>query len=290
MEEKLDKILEGQAMLQNSFNTMSHKMEQLENNLNKLDDKVINIDNKHTSRQTELELKRKEIELSMQFMSKQYDEYQTKNELLQNNVHSLQKLNNELFSKLAYVESKAEEGCINSDSSENQGRKIMVEIEGIPKCNEEMNDQNWCHRKVEKICEILDMPDLKSEIDVAHRLFNDRIIVAFKNRSSRNNFYYARFNLKGKSVEDLGLTKPSGKKGIIWINESLTGTRKRLLSKTKGDLTSAGFHVGKDGVGLYTSLGNVKVKSNGQIFNIACEKDIQKSTHLIRNASRNDNM
>ena len=64
----------------------------------------------------------------------------------------------------------------------------------------------------------------------------------------------------------IGLAKPEGKKSLIWINESLNGKHKRLLAKTKDDIGKAGFHVGKDGIGIFTSLGNIKVISNGHVY------------------------
>ena len=73
----------------------------------------------------------------------------------------------------------------------------------------------------------------------------------FKNRSARNQFYFTRFKLEGKTIENIGLAKPEGNKGLIWINEYLTGKRKRLLAKTKDDISKAGFHVGKDGIGIF---------------------------------------
>ena len=79
----------------------------------------------------------------------------------------------------------------------------------------------------------MDIESVVCDIDVAHRLYNNKIIVLFKNRTSRDIFFFARFNLKGKCVTDINLEKPVGQKGLIWVNESLTGKRKWLLAKTK---------------------------------------------------------
>ena len=215
-------------------------------------------------------------------MNEQFEDNKKCNVNLSKEIKALKKLNEDLYTKLAEVKMKSNESHNIADSVENQGRKDMIEIDGIPSQQEEINNRNWCYEKVKEICVLIGQDDIVNEIDVAHRLYNDRIIVLFKNRSARNRFYFARFNLKGKTIENIGLNKPEGKKGLIWINESLTGKRKRLLAKTKDDISKAGFHVGKDGIGIFTSLGNIKVISKGQVYSISIDADIATTIHSLK--------
>ena len=189
-----------------------------------------------------------------------------------------------MFSRLSYAEERVEEAINNADSVENQGRKLMLEVDGIPLSDDETENTKWCQEIIEKICDMIGEPALKDDIDIAHRLFNNRIIVLFKNRTSRNTFYYSRFNLKGKNIKDLNFDLAEGKKGLIWINESLTNKRRKLLSKTKEELKKVGFNIGKEGIGLYTSLGNIKINANKKVFNISSENDIHKSIFMMKKA------
>ena len=56
---------------------------------------------------------------------------------------------------------------------------------------------------------------------LAHRLYKGGLIVHFCNRTTRNIFYEGRWNLKGKTIANLGY-ELRGQKGYIFINESLT--------------------------------------------------------------------
>ena len=283
IENKLDRILEGQNKLQESFNTLSSRQVELELSVTNLEKKVDNISQKNETEVNNIIVKTKELEASLTFINEMYEENKKNNNELKNKVDTLEKLSEDLYTKLASVSLRAEQANDIGDSVENQGRKHMLEIDGIPSnVQEEKNDRNWCHNIVVKMCSLLGIDEVKSDVDVAHRLHNNRIIVTFKNRTSRNKFYYARFNLKGKSIQSLGFQKPTEGKGLIWINESLTGVRKSLLSTTKAMLEKAGFHIGKNGLGLYTSLGNIKVNSGGKVFNVVWEKDISKIINTIK--------
>ena len=59
----------------------------------------------------------------------------------------------------------------------------------------------------------------------------------------------------------------------------LPGKRKRLLAKTKDDISKAGFHVGKDCIGIFTSLGKIKGISNGQVYSISVDAHIATTIH-----------
>ena len=158
----------------------------------------------------------------------------------------------------------------------------MLEFDGIPYQKEEDNDRNWCHTKITEICTLIGVAEVIDDIDIAHRLHNNRIIVLFNNRRARNRVYFARFNLKGKTVNDINLPKPEKAKGLIWINESLSIRRRRLLGKSKDRLDDAGIVFGKNGVSLYTSLGNIRVNYNGQVYAINKESDINFVIHKIK--------
>ena len=70
----------------------------------------------------------------------------------------------------------------------------------------------------------------RSDIDVAHRLPADGIIVAFDSRIAGDEFDNNGLYLEGKNVKDLGLDPPEKDEqvtmGYIIINEGLTQENK----------------------------------------------------------------
>ena len=194
---------------------LTKNQEDIQKTVKELSEKLNFIDLKHSNNHKALQTKTIELEKNADFLSAKYEETKNNNDLLKKKVQTLERLNEELFTRLSYVEDRAEEAINNADSVENQGRKLMLEVDGIPLSDEEKENSKWCHELIEKICDLLGKPALKDDIDIAHRLFNNRIIVLFKNRTSRNTFYYSKFNLKGKNIKDLDFALAEGKKGLI---------------------------------------------------------------------------
>ena len=283
MEEKLDKLIDGQERLQESFNLLADQQKVLTNKVENLSQKV---ETTRIKLEDDVDLIRKrseELEKSVMFFSEQYEENKKANCNLIKRIETLEKQSSELYNEITNLHARSNNAEVSIDSIENQSRKIMLEINGIPVIkDEETKNRNWCHEKVSQLCKLMDVEDVERDIDVAHRLYNNNIIVLFKNRTSRDRFYYARFNLKGKCVTDLNIEKPASQKGLIWVNESLTSRRKWLLAKTKVELKKKGFVIGKEGIGIFTSLGKIKVLSKGKTYEINHENDITKFVHSSR--------
>ena len=278
---KIDVLISGQTMLREGFQSLELQQKNIIEKLElKLESKTVKLENEVA------DLKRKNIELetSLDFVSNQYDSMKTSHENVLKRINQIEKLHDDLKLQTDNLTRTTRFTSEMTDSVENQGRKMMVEIDGIPSQAEEQDDRDWCLKKVKAICNLIHLPDVKDDIDVVHRIKNGAIIVLFKNRTARNKLYFGRFSLKGKSIEDLGLAKPEGQKGLMWINESLSGRRKKLLADTKGNFTAAGCHIGKEGIGLYTSLGNITVRSNGRTYSINNEDDIKRAIHDIKNS------
>ena len=266
MEQKLDQLLAGQLLLQNSFKSLSDIQNSIIKNVEELSTKVESTRLKTEENVASLNNRTCELEKSINFVSKQYEDNIKTQENLIKKINTLEQINSELNTKIYQLSKRNNSIEEIADSVENQNRKCMLEIAGIPVQKEEEENRNWCHDIVKGISNLIGVPDVIPEIDIAHRLHNNRIIVSFKNRTARNLFYQSRFNLKGKSVEQLHLKKPDMEKGLIWINESLSARRKRLLGMTKEKLKDAGISIGSQGVGLYTTLGNIKINSNKRIY------------------------
>ena len=236
MDEKLDQLLAGQTLLQSSFETLSENQKSITKCVEELSSKIESTRIKLEGDVVSLNERTSDLEKSIGFVSTQFEDNNKTQEHLLRRVDMLEKINIDLNAKMTQIIRRNDVIEETADSAENQNRKHMIEIDGIPIQKEEVEDRNWCLTKAKEICDLIGVPEIKQQIDIAHRLFNKRIIVTFSSRSARNVFYLSRFKLKGKTIADLKIIKSANDKGIIWINESLTARRKRILSKTKEKL------------------------------------------------------
>ena len=172
------------------------------------------------------------IEQSQQFLGKKYDE------LLQ----SLQATKQSISSTTSMV--KTQQDAISSnceeiaklqnliDEHEQYSRRDCLEVIGIPKTP----DEDPAHL-VAEVGKLVGMDIDERDISIAHRLpdqksVKDRLIVKFTKRTTRDALYRSRTRLTSKSVKDLRLkTHPSVGSKRIFINESLTSARKKLLGR-----------------------------------------------------------
>ena len=108
------------------------------------------------------------------------------------------------------------------DSIENQGRKYMLEFSGVPEADNETSED--CKKICAKVLALAGYNDALATIDLAHRKMNKSIICLFKERSLARKAYAVRFNLKGKTSENIpGFEDIQGNE--LYINESLTFDR-----------------------------------------------------------------
>ena len=142
------------------------------------------------------------------------------------------KENEELHTKVKILEIELKEERIKRNKLEQHGYLNQTEINGIP-----LKEHGSCKDIVLEIAKLADAKIIRSDIDAAHGLPAGGIIVVFNSRTARNEFYSNRFNLKGKTVKDLGLDPPEKDgqvtMGYIFINEGLTQEAKSLLFETR---------------------------------------------------------
>jgi len=233
-----------------------------------------------------------ELEKFAEYQGSKLSQLEPKVEILEKDLVEKNRVIDQLQQSIYNLESR-------NDDQENQSRKNMLEIDGIPKQKDEHEDRSFCKKIAIKLHSVLTADDNKQQqqqqqeqegeqdtveiktnetaihhgIDIAHRIKSGAILVLFESRQKREEFYQARFQLKSKTVTDLGLTKPKGVKGTIWVNESLTNGRKAILKRFKDKLKASGIGIGKDGVKVYTTLGQIRVKYDNYITKIFSDYD-----------------
>ena len=142
------------------------------------------------------------------------------------------------------------------NTQENRNRRWCVEINGVPYTPNEK-----CVDIVEKIGKLMEIENFD------RRLWHKppTIILLFKSRSNRDNFCDNKLNLKGKTVEDIGLF-PTPDTDItrnkIFVNESLSVITKTIFKKVGDKWTTLRYN------SCYTSNGLIyvqKIKDVGRL-------------------------
>ena len=135
------------------------------------------------------------------------------------------------------IKNEAERVNITVNNQENRNRKWCVEINGVPTTKEEN-----CYQIVEKIGNIMNINFDSNQVDIAHKNRQNpnantpTLIVLFKSRTSRDNFYCNKSKLHTKSIADIGLhSSPitDSTKNKIYINESFSATTKMIFRHTR---------------------------------------------------------
>ena len=219
------------------------------------------------------------LKSSQSFISDQFDNHKKiiENLMKQNKLlDDENKKNNNLLKTLQH---QLKEESIKRDDLEAYGRRTCVEIVGLPY----LENEN-CTSLTIAVAEMLKMDDFsKDSIDVAHRVSqrsDANIIVKFKDRSARDNFFQHRSQLKGLTphhltVNNTNLFKDTNK---IFINESLTPSKKNLFWKARTKAREVGW-TGKDKTGrCWTKNGLIFAqKSTGEtLIKVRHESDLDK--------------
>jgi len=118
------------------------------------------------------------------------------------------------------------------NDAEQYGRRNMIDITGVPRQNQEDTDEI-----VTRIAAATGSEVTKRDIEISHRtstVNEASIIVKFYSRKARNNFWESRKNLKGKTVSDILEGTNSTRK--IFLNESLTSKNGAIFKAARNKL------------------------------------------------------
>lgn len=197
------------------------------------------------------------IEKSQQFLA---DKYESLSESLRTNKKLIEATSNNVRKHGAFIEDNQED--INKlylllDEMEQYSRRDCLEISGIPKTSDED-----AKKLISEIGTITGVNIKEDDISIAHRLpdrknSKDRLIVKFVKRETKDNLYSARSKLIQQSTRNLPSRKEAHTKpSRIYINESLTGYRKKLLGKINTFKKEHGYKF------LWTANGKIYLKKD----------------------------
>ena len=185
---------------------------------------------------------------------------------LKSTQNILKNENSALSAKMSAMEGKMDELEIAlqseaelRDENEANSRLFNLEISGIPKMEGETRAN--CKENCVKVMQLIGSESGAEAIDVAHRKMQGGMIVKFKSRSQRDEVYFKRFNLVGKTSKDLGFVQPENGNDI-YINESLTFKRSKLMKDIRDRLKIV--NVGKskvDRAKVKTASGRILVEN-----------------------------
>lgn len=166
----------------------------------------------------------RDIKLSQEFMSNKFDEILSSINTLQEENKQLKNENTQLKHDLLYIDNKLRSVEQEQENLRLYSRRDCLEFHGIPVTNEENTDEI-----IQRVAELLKVDLLESDISTSHRLPTTKgqpiIIAKFTRRTTRDNLYSARSNLRKFSSTSLGYTHNNK----LFINESLTALSKQLF-------------------------------------------------------------
>ena len=232
------------------------------------------------------------IEKSQEVISTNFDRQKSKIQDLINDNKKIHLENVQLKKEIDETNTKQEENEIKINQLEQYNRSsFMLEISGIPRKTSED-----AVKLIEKVAIKAKIMNFNTEqIDVAHRTSRKAtapIIVLFKTKSDRNNFFKQKRNIFSVSAEQIvqysndtddvgevsmpGLedgTQNNRKKGSLFINESLTHTNRILLKEARSISKQLNYKFAG-----YTVNGEVRVRKSDHSEHIAIlsKKDLLK--------------
>ena len=117
-----------------------------------------------------------------------------------------------------------------------------------------------CRDKVAIVLQYISEEEGMISIDNAHCKMKSHMIVWFKDRESRNIVYGKRFQLTEKTSNELAdLPRRSEGEGIdMYINESLTLNRSRLVKQIRDHLRQINRHLPKERKMKFKTAGGKK--------------------------------
>ena len=149
-------------------------------------------------------------------------------------IHDILKNKLKYMEKIVNIEKKIR---INDQQYRNNNK---LEISGIPFIDGQHSVSDCCKQLVVDVAMTADVEMAISDVDVAHRLPSavNTVIVQFTTRTARNRLWYGKMRLKGKTVEDVGIAKPQGKAGYIFINEQFCPYNRTCLRRSNCNVIS----------------------------------------------------
>jgi hypothetical protein len=177
-----------------------------------------------------------EIEKSQSFLATEYDNVKTSIQTTKKEVMETAKSLKEVEVKIKSADDRIYDQDTRMDNIEQYLRRDCIEITGIPTVSQDNPKQIAV-----ELGEMLGIEVTEHHISIAHRLpptrkIRNRIIVKFVHRNMKEEFYKRRSKLIGKKSKDIpSVAKEYGKtiheSNSIFINESLTSCRKKLLGR-----------------------------------------------------------
>ena len=281
-EDKLDKLISRIENLVNiveeNTRTITSATEKLVEYQKKTDEEIRIMNAKQVNITEDIKtLNRKviEVEKSQDHIDKQFDTHNRQQNTITKDYTVLQKEYSDLQIEVKSLKKKFHREATDRHKDEQYRQNNKIEIGGIP-----IKQYEDCQQTALQVAEIMGITISKADIDIAHRMANNSIIVVFNSRTARDLFWYNKRNLKGKTIENLGFTlnkDERGRKnpGYIFINEALTFYYKNIMYLTKEMCKSMEIPFKN----IFTKKGHIKVKlpdDNNTVITIYSEEDLVK--------------
>lgn len=222
----------------------------------------------------ELRKRMMNIEKSQEFVAAKYDETIEALQSLKKQISTSETEINRQAEEMSSIHDNIEECYTLIDEVQQYSRRDCLEISGIPKLTNDDPKQ-----LVTELSALTGVVIQDGDISTAHRLPDtknnkNRIIVKFVKRDKKDELYSKRRQLVGKSTKDLPsvFAVDQESKSRIYINESLTSYRRKLLGKINQFKKENGFKF------LWTNNGKIMLKKHdtAKSFGFTNEMDFEE--------------
>ena len=218
--------------------------------LSKIEDMISDLKVSLHKKYGEIEDRLSDLTKSQKFICEQYDSFRKVVDALMIDNGKLRDENAQLKVSIHDLQEDVKQAHEAVNNLEQYGRRAMLEISGIPRCEEEDVEEI-----VLAVCNKIGVDLQPSEIETAHRLSNKEsanIIALLSSRKRRNEIFQRRSNLKGVTTRDIGITTRASSK--IYVNESLTRKNKALFNKVLDFKKENGYKY------IWTRNGNIYIR------------------------------
>lgn len=211
---------------------------------------------------------------SLEFISSQYDDIKQRFDKQQEEIKGFQQENEYLKTEISRLMNEVRSYKNINNDLEQYTRRDCLEIKGIPQQAGEDTDHI-----VKTLGTKMGIELNEDDISISHRLPAPRqalqnkepaIIVKFVRRNTRDKFYAARKQLRGKTTRDLGFSRVA--ENTIYISESLTKQNRMLFNQCLDTRKKLRYKF------IWTKNGKIYMRENEemQAILISSDKDLQK--------------
>lgn len=211
---------------------------------------------------------------SLEFISSQYDDIKQRFDKQQEEIKGFQQENEYLKTEISRLMNEVRSYKNINNDLEQYTRRDCLEIKGIPQQAGEDTDHI-----VKTLGTKMGIELNEDDISISHRLPAPRqalqnkepaIIVKFVRRNTRDKFYAARKQLRGKTTHDLGFSRVA--ENTIYISESLTKQNRMLFNQCLDTRKKLRYKF------IWTKNGKIYMRENEemQAILISSDKDLQK--------------